>query len=110
MQSFDLPEGSAPERRCKAFLLFEGGGVAAEQQESMPRGFTLRRDWRLRLSSLKKCTHTKVVLHEASKSIDLDEDAFREFQMEENGAAAQRTWLLSTAKLQGIVRAEAMNR
>lgn len=109
VRTFDLPEGTAPERRCKAFLLFETGGVAAEQQQSILQGFNLRREWKLRMSSLKRCTHTRVVLHEASNFDDSHEDEFRTLDVAQNDTGHQRVWLQSTAKLQGLVRPEGKN-
>ena len=80
-QAFDLPEGTAPDRRCKIFLLASGHG------SETPPSFKLRRDFQL-----KKGIHTRIVLQQDS----FDNDTPYEHP--------KQAWIQSTVKLQGIVQ------
>jgi hypothetical protein len=82
MQAFDLPEGTAPDRRCKIYILVSAHGTET------PRGFKLRRGF-----ALKKGVHTRIVLQQGP---------FDDFK---DGKDNKETlFLQSTAKLQGLVQ------
>jgi hypothetical protein len=81
MQAFDLPEGTAPDRRCKIFILATAHGAEAS------RSFKLRRDFQL-----KKGVHTQIILNQG-----LFDDS-RPYEM------PRQAILQSTAKLQGLVQ------
>jgi hypothetical protein len=81
MQSFEIPEGTAPERRCKIFVLATAHG------SETPPGFKVRRDFQLR-----KGVHTRIVLQQAPF------DNLQLYEMQKQAC------LQSTAKLQGLVQ------
>ncbi|KAL4521414.1 hypothetical protein Ndes2437B_g07999 [Nannochloris sp. 'desiccata'] len=81
MQAFNLPEGTAPDRRCKIFILSSAHG------SETPPGFKVRRDFQLR-----KGVHTRIVLQQDSF------DDLKSYKM------PRQAYLQSTAKLQGLVQ------
>ena len=127
VQSFDLPEGSAAEKRCKAFLLFKSHHNGDESSSSRsssssvfpPSTFVQRRGWRLRM---KKGTLTRIILLDESAG-DTWDDIHEEEEAASNIIAhinnnnkqkaveevfeeqpQETVWLQSTAKLEGLVK------
>jgi len=86
MQAFDLPEGTAPDRRCKIFILISSPAQGSELSLTPP-GFKVRRDFQLR-----KGVHTRIVLQQNSS------DSNQMYEM------PKKAYLQSTAKLQGLVQ------
>jgi hypothetical protein len=119
MRSFDLPEGSAAERRCKIYFLAQAGALGASgegaQQAGLPPAFSVRREWRLRM---RRGTHTRIIFHESEQECDAAQQ--REQKAAERqgdgsgsgsggGGGGGGTWLQSQAKLQGLVQPTAAN-